>query len=319
MFMMAGTARSRAAQAATLYYIDGLTMDAIAAELGTSRPTVSRLISAARSEGIVEIRIRDDRAEPGYLQREVDRRFGVRSVVVPTTHRMSGAERLDRVARVAALTLNSHIDSNMTVGIAWGSTIAAVSRHLSPKSTTNTRFVQLNGAGNTLTSGIGYASDILSRFARNYQGQAQPFPVPTLFDDPATKTAMWRERSTRRVLDVQERMDAAVFSIGSPLAEVPSQVYAGGYLSEEDLKQLREHQVVGDIATIFYRVDGSYSGIALNSRSSGPGFNVLRRTRHRVCIAADEAKLAGLLGALAADLVTELIVDEALARALLKS
>lgn len=314
---MSDDQRRLAVRAAHLYYIQDFTMDRIASELRTSRSTVSRLIALARREGLVEIKINADRTEPNFLQQEIARRYGVRSMVVSTPPRLTSIERLDRVALMAARELNQYVDSNMTIGIAWGSTITAVSRHLSPRPTVNTKFVQLNGAGNNQTTGIGYASEILSRFARNYQARAQQFPVPTLFDDPATKTAMWRERSTQRVLSVQRNMSMAVFSIGSPLAEVPSQVYAGGYLNDEDLAQLQKHQVVGDVATIFYREDGSYSGIPLNARSSGPELNVMKHTARRVCIAADRSKAPGILGALAAELITDLIIDDSLAQVLI--
>lgn len=294
-------------------------MDEIARELGTSRSTVSRLVSAARRDGLVEIRIHDDRSDSTFLESELERRYEVKAIVTTTSGRASAFERLDQVAETAARHLGLTLGSNLTVGIAWGSTISAVSRHLHPKPTTGMRFVQLNGAGNLITSGISYASEILSRFARNFGAQAQQFPVPTLFDNPATKRGMWEERSTRRVLELQRRMDVAVFSIGSPYAEVPSQVYSGGYLDEDDLAQLAKHHVVGDVATIFYREDGSFAGIPLNSRSSGPEFNVLRHTRRRICVAADPSKAAGVRGALAAGLITDLIIDDHLAQALLRN
>ena len=55
-----GDARTvqRALTAAHLYYVQDRTMDAIARELGTSRSTVSRLLTHARATGIVDIRIR---------------------------------------------------------------------------------------------------------------------------------------------------------------------------------------------------------------------------------------------------------------------
>ena len=47
-----------ALEAANLYYLQDLTMDAIAAELRTSRSSVSRLLTYARSSGLVEITVR---------------------------------------------------------------------------------------------------------------------------------------------------------------------------------------------------------------------------------------------------------------------
>jgi DNA-binding transcriptional regulator LsrR (DeoR family) len=206
----------------------------------------------------------------------------------------------------------------MIVGVAWGSTTAAVSRHLVPKSVHGATFVQLNGSGNTHSTGLLYAGEILSRFAAAYDGSAQQIPVPAFFDDPATKDAMWRERSTRRILDMLPAMDLVLFSTGSAGSRVPSHVYSGGYLEPAELDQLADEGVVGDVATVFYRADGSSDGIALNDRATGPSLGLLRGIPRRLCIVSGVSKLASLRGALAAGIATDLIVDEATARALLE-
>ncbi len=306
----------RALTAAHLYYVQDRTMEAIARELGTSRSTVSRLLSRARATGIVDIRIRSPYAAPQLLEQELADRYGITAHVVPVPDDASEVERLERVATAAAHLLGDLIDADATVGVAWGSTTAAVSRRLVPKAVHGTTFVQLNGSGNTRTTGLLYASDILSRFAVAYGGSAQQFPVPAFFDDPRTKLAMWRERSTTRILAMQAAMDLVVFSVGAADSRVPSHVYSGGYLEPEELAALDREGVVGDVATVFYRLDGSTRGIELNDRATGPRFEVLRRVPSRVCIVSGVYKRDSLRGALAARLVTELVVDEATARAL---
>jgi DNA-binding transcriptional regulator LsrR (DeoR family) len=114
-------------------------------------------------------------------------------------------------------------------------------------------------------------------------------------------------------------MDVAVFGLGSPFAEVPSRVYIGGYLDRAAYKSLSADGVVGDVATVFYRADGSWQDIALNARATGPGFDRLVKVARRVCIASGSQKLASLRGALAAGLVTDLVIDEDLARRLVDS
>ena len=315
-----GDARTvqRALTAAHLYYVQDRTMDAIARELGTSRSTVSRLLTYARATGIVDIRIRSPFAAPQRLEERLAERFGIAADVVPVPDGATEVERLQRVAIAAAHTLADLVHDDMTVGVAWGSTTAAVSRHLVPTPVHATTFVQLNGSGNTQSTGLLYASEILSRFAAAYDGSAQQFPVPAFFDDPATKQAMWRERSTRRILDMQASMDLVVFSTGSAGSQVPSHVYSGGYLEARELDELADEGVVGDVATVFYRADGSSDGIALNARATGPSLDLLRRIPRRLCIVSGVSKLASLRGALAARIATDLVVDEATARALLE-
>lgn len=306
-----------ALEAANLYYMQDLTMEAIALELRTSRSSVSRLLSYARTAGLVEITIRSPLDHGTHLAREIALRFKVAAHIVPMPDSISEIDRLERVAMAAGRLIPSFIDSNMIVGLAWGSTLSAVSRHIIARETHNAVIVQMNGAGNTHTDGIDYASEILQRFAHALNGRALQFPVPALFDNPAAKAALWQERSTLRTLDVQKRMDVAVFGLGSPFAEVPSHVYIGGYLDRSDYESLRTDKVIGDIGTVFYRADGTWKDVELNARATGPDFDRLRRVARRVCVVSGAQKLPSLRGALAARLITDLILDAPLARSLL--
>ena len=305
--------------AAQLYYLQDLTMDAIAHELHTSRSSVSRLLGHARETGLVEIQVRSPLDMPRQLEGDIRAQFGVTAHVVPVPDQTSDVDRLDRVALSAARILGGFFDSNMSMGVAWGSTMSALSRHLLSKPTHNSAIVQLNGAANPRTTGILYASEILQRFGSAFGAAVQQFPVPAVFDDPATKAALWRERSISRVVELQKTLDVIVFGLGSPFAGVPSHVYIGGYLDDGDFAQLRATGAVGDIATVFYREDSSTDGIPLNERSSGPGLDVLRGIARRVCVVSGESKLQSLRGALAAGLVTDLIVDSGTARKILSA
>lgn len=299
-----------------MYYLQDLTMDAIARELRTSRSTVSRLLSAARDTGLVQIQIRNPMDTGPELEGAIRRQYNVDVHVVPVLDTLNEAETLDRVAMQAARTIGPLVDSNAIIGVAWGSTLSAVSRHLTRKITHDSVIVQLNGAGNMHTTGITYASDIMRRFGSAYGARVEQFPVPAFFDHAGTKTAMWNERSVQRVLELQAKMSIAIFGVGSVDADYPSHVYAGGYLDESDLAVLATSDVVGDVATVFFRADGSSHGIVLNERSTGPSLFQLRQVRRRICVVSGVSKINGLRGALAARLATDLIVDEATARRL---
>ncbi|KRE80646.1 sugar-binding transcriptional regulator [Arthrobacter sp. Soil762] len=313
---MTPSRHSDALRAAQMYYLQDLTMDAIARELRTSRSTVSRLLSAARDTGLVQIQIRNPMDTGPELESMIRREYNVDVHVVPVLESLNEAETLDRVAIQAARTIGPLVDSNAIIGVAWGSTLSAVSRHLTRKITHDTVVVQLNGAGNMHTTGITYASDIMRRFGSAYGARVEQFPVPAFFDHAATKTAMWNERSVQRILDLQARMSIAIFGVGSVHADYPSHVYAGGYLDESDLQMLAHSDVVGDVATVFFRRDGSSDGIVLNERSTGPALAQLRQVRRRICVISGASKINGLRGALSAGLATDLIVDEATARRL---
>ncbi|MEN2744573.1 sugar-binding domain-containing protein [Sinomonas halotolerans] len=303
-----------------MYYLQDMTMDGIARQLGTSRSTVSRLLAFARDEGLVQIQIHSPMDSAAELEGEAARRFGIAAPsvhVVPQVESLNEAETLERVAMYAARTLTPLVESRSVIGIAWGSTLSAMSRHLSRRPTHGSTVVQLNGAANTQTMGLGYASEIIRRFGQAFDADVEEFPVPAFFDRPETKAWMWKERSVRRVLEVQSRMGLAVFGVGSVDADVPSHVYSGGYLDASDLASLEAEGVVGDVATVFFRADGSSDGIELNARGTGPALAALRQVPRRLCIVSGASKAHALRGALHAGLVTDLILDEATARALL--
>lgn len=305
-----------ALRAAQLYYVQDLTMDEIAAEMRISRSSISRLLSYAREIGLVEITVHSPQAGIDGLAARISDAFEVSVEIVPTSTHASDAERLGRAARTAARRVSTLADDNTSIGIAWGATVSAIARELPARRLHNAHIVQMNGAANPVTSGVPYASSILERFAAAFGADVQLFPVPALFDDPHTKDLMWRERSVRRVLDAQSDVSLFVFGLGSPRADVPSHVYSGGYLTGEDSRDLLRNSIVGDCATVFYREDGSSDGIDLNRRSSGPSFAAIRRIPRRVCVVSSLSKLAALRGALAAQLITDLVIDEGLARAL---
>ncbi|MCH6470293.1 sugar-binding transcriptional regulator [Sinomonas terrae] len=300
-----------------MYYLQDLTMDAIARELRTSRSTVSRLLTFARETGLVQIQIWNPLESSAELESAISRRYRIRAHVVPHVSNLNEAETLDRVSMYAARTLTPFVGSNTVLGVAWGSTLTAMSRYLNRKSTHGSTVVQLNGAANTQTMGLGYASEIMRRFGGAYDAAVEEFPVPAFFDRAETKRLMWQERSVRRVLDLQAHMSVAVFGVGSVDADVPSHVYTGSYLDSADLQSLAEERVVGDVATVFYREDGSSDGIALNERSTGPDHTLIRGVEHRFCVVSGPSKARSLRGALRARLVTQLVIDEATARALL--
>ncbi|MEX2162529.1 MAG: sugar-binding domain-containing protein [Anaerolineales bacterium] len=305
-----------AIRVARMYYYQNLTTDAIAKEMQVSRSTVSRLLAYAKSEGLVDIRIVDPGSAPQKLEKAILEAFALkRAHVVPAPDIAGESEWLERVAQYTANYLNSVFGSDMVLGIAWGTTLSAVSRHLLRKNTHNSQIVQLNGAGNTQSMGIEYASEIIMRFADNYQASAHLFPVPTFFDYAETKNALWKERSIQRLLNLYEAADLLLYSIGAVKAGIPSHVYSGGYLEKMDYAELEKDKVAGDIATVFFREDGSSDNIPLNKRASGPNLDLFRR-KYGICVVSGLAKVRGLLAALRGRMMTELIVDEPTARAL---
>ena len=304
-------------RAASMYYLQDLTMETIAKHLGTSRSTVSRMVKHARETGLVEITLRPTHSNAPGLGQRIREIYGIEAYVVAVPDHSSEVERLEQVALTTARLIGTWFDSNMILAVAWGTTLSAIARNLPRKTTRGSAVVQLNGAANTRTSGVEYAGDLIAEFGRAFDAHVHYFPVPAFFDYAETKEGMWRERSVRRVLAQQRRADIALFSVGALAGGLPSHVYTAGYLEAGDVALLDREGVVGDVCTVFLREDGTYQDVELNARATGPSPRELRRVPRRVCAVAGDNKVVPLRAALRARVVTHLIVDEVTATKLL--
>lgn len=304
-------------EAAQLYYGEHQTMARIAHQLGVSRPTVSRLLKAARDSGVVTIQINERAYQADPLEKRLADLYRIRVQVVRAPSQASELARMRKVAIAAAGLVDSLMISGTTLGVAWGSTVTEVAQYLPKRPLDSVRVVQLNGAGNAVQTGIPYSGAILGQISSAYSAQMIHFPVPAFFDYAETKAAMWRERSIRGVLSVQRRADVALFGVGAFGGSLKSHVYSGGYFDGQEMKDLQAQGVVGDLCTVMLREDGSWADLAVNQRATGPTPAELVRIGRRVCAAAGRHRAVALRAALATGAITDLVVDADLAEGLL--
>ena len=301
---------------ARMYYFQNATMDAIARHYDVSRSTVSRALSEARETGIVQIRL--ERADEGItaLERAIQREFDVNAHVVPAAG-LSNAHRLASVSGVAAQLISDWMEPGGVLAVAAGTTLQAVADVLPVRQCPGSAVVQLHGniaAMHHVTSGS--SQSVLSGFAQAFGADEYPFPVPAYFDYAATRDAMWQERSIQRIRAMQSHADAAVFSVGVFRGQAPSWPYTSGALSDIDLDELRRKQVVGDVCTVMLRANGSSASIDVNGRSSGARPAELRHIPRRLLIAVGTPKVLPTVAALRARTATHLVIDDALAYAI---
>ena len=303
---------------AKLYHLQSETMDSIAHQLGVSRSTVSRLLSQAKEQGLVRVTVVDPERPTTRVSELFEKFFHVQAHLVTVRPGASSVFRLDQVARIAARLIDETVRNDDTVGIAWGTTVSAISVHLRPRELSGVTVVGLNGGANQRTTGLPYVGAILQRFATAFHGEEQLLPLPAFFDNPETRKAMWAERSTRHVLDVRASTRVAVFGVGGFNSDLQSHVYSANYLDASEFEELRRLEVVGDVCTVMLREDGTWRDIPFNARATGMNPTELRRIPKRVCVVSGESKAPAVLGALRAGVATDLVIDDLTARAVLR-
>jgi DNA-binding transcriptional regulator LsrR (DeoR family) len=291
-----------------LYYELGETQGRIAELLGVTRPQISKLLKQARAEGIVEIRIHDGAtvdADAGPALRD---RFGLRAVHLAPT--LEGPDELNRrsVARLAAQVLRSAVRDGATVGIGDGAAVSATADALveSP-SPVGATIVPLCGG----YWSAGPAREPFRRIAESLGATAHGLLAPGLVDDAGTKEALLRHAGIRGVVERWDRLDLVLFGIGGP-------GWGTASLGPEIVDELERGGAVGEVLIAPFDLDGRFlARDALRCRTIAFDAPLLRDVPVSIAVAGGPSKVAPVLGALRAGILTTLVTDVATAEGVL--
>lgn len=304
-------------EACMRYYVQDETMESIARHLKISRSSVSRLLAQARHLGMVRISLEAPQGSSSPVARSLAAIFGINVHLVTVGDSASITTRFERVSKLAATFLRNSVDDGYLIGVAWGVTLSNIIPFLEKRPLNDAIIVQMNGGTNVHDTSARHVSSILQALSSNFDARLVHFPVPAFFDFADTKQSMWRERSVKSVLNLQAKLDLAIFGVGSIFAQVPSHVYTAGYLDEVEMAQLKAQGVVGDVNTVLLRENGTYQDIEMNQRASGLTPAELQHIPTRIGVVADPSRANALMGALRARTITDLICDDTTARAVL--
>lgn len=298
---------------ARLYYEEDRTQNEIAKQYGISRPMVSRLLKEAKTEGIVDIRIREPEYAAGRGETWMEglrRSFGIcGGAVVP-----DGNQDLETNAAVAEAALG-YLEAlgQERLGIGWGHIIGdLVSRvEQSGKPVSICRAIcPLIGNG-----GVGlknYHSNELVRVLAECSGAQPEFiysPACVLSEQELRLTK--ELENYRAVREAWESLDAALVNIGN-FPSVPDFASEARY---GDL--LVKQKAVGRILNYF--VDGN--GHVIHSDTDYAiqiPLELLGRVRHVVGICSANTKPKALSGVLRSGYVNHIIAPEHVVKAVLE-
>ena len=292
-------------RASRLYYELGETQNAIAEELGVTRPQVSRLLKRARAEGIVEIRIVDSTAVKNPAADALRRSYGLDVVHLAPT--IAGPEDLTRrmVGRLAAEVLRAVVRPGATVGIGDGAFVSAAADALE-ESATPVAITVVPLCGGFWTTG--QEREPYRRVGEALGGQVRGLMAPGLVDDAATRTALVAHAGIRAIAEFWERLDVALFGIGGPAWSV-------SLVGETIEHQLEAAEAVGEVLVAPFDLDGQFVCPALRDRVIAFDARRLGRVPAAIGVAAGEGKVRPILGALRAGIVQTLVTDVATAEA----
>ncbi len=301
--------RKLMAQVAREHYLNEKSNLEIAEQFGISRFKVARLLIGARETGIVKIQIDDVGLPDPELSQELANWLGIEKCIVVRSEGTEKEIRRQVGAEAAGLLSNTLVEGEV-FGVAWGRTLTETTSQL--ESLPNLTIVQLTGfLGDDLeTSPIGVAQGVAARSG----GRVYPLFVPLYVQDSQIADKLKEHPDLRRAMALYPKVTTALLSVGG---WDPQDTQVRNALPEDMRLEADRKGCVADIAGILVGKDGAPVDPKFQDRTLGISYKQLANVPHVIAVATGEKKAPAIEAVVRGGLVNELVVDHALAKALL--
>ncbi|WP_067341574.1 sugar-binding transcriptional regulator [Stappia indica] len=302
-----------AARAGWLYYVAGNTQDEIARKLGVSRQSAQRLVSLAVTERLIKVRLDHPIARCMELGRNLADRFGLRSCeVVPSDPATPSS--IVGIAQAAAGEMERHLKSNEPKIIAFGTgrALRASVDQLPTMDCPQHKVVSL--LGNMMSDGSASAYNVIIRMADRVNARHYPMPLPVFARSKRERTLLHNQEPVHNILELAKDADVTFVGVGNMGESAP--LFVDGFISRDEMSALTAAGAIGEITSWVYDRNGELiEGLTNDLVASAP----LGKARDKpvIGIAAGEAKVDAILGALRGELLNGLITNELTAERLL--
>ena len=295
-------------EVATLYYKKNMTQQEIAEALHLSRQTVSKLLSDAVEEKIVEIIIHDPEKDCKELEERICATFGIRKCVIcSVSGRNESVHRLMTVQAAVDYILPIIKKGNQKIALSWGRTIQELIQNLPEISTIGNTVFPLFGATDNKNSY--FSSNELARKLADKLGATPKFAwFPYLADSDEDSLLLKQFGYYKRMQDMWNTADLAILGIGNTeILDIFGKTF--GY---SDI----HCQAIGDVATHFFDKTGRFINLYRNSLCAS--VENIKNAKESVAIACGKEKAEAIAGALRTKMIDTLITDEYTARRVLE-
>lgn len=302
-----------AEKAARRFYLDDRSKVQIAGEMGLSRFRVARLLSFARSAGIVTITVAGPGDIDGELSLALQDRFNLSNALVLATPDTADDTTLRHLlGSAAADLLTNTLTARDVLGLGWARTVLAMVAALSRLAPCPV--VQLGGAltrPDVESDGI----ELVRTVARLGGGKAAFFYAPMITATPTAARAISAQPDIAAAAAQYDTITTAVLGVGGwvPLASTLCEA-----LNPAERSAALSSGVYADLSGVLLDAHGQPARTPLTDRIIGITANQLRAIPNVIAIAYGPEKVGATHAAINGGYINTLITHQAFARALLQ-
>ena len=304
--------------AAKMYYTDDATQAEVAAHLGTSRATVSRLLAEARRQGIVRIEVvPPQQAASDDLADRLARALGVTTVYLSLPLPNPGAGRA--VEDVMGGTLAPAVGRALVGAGLLPGDVLLVSSGRTVYEVAKFELTPLPGVVVAPTVGGNdqpeewYQTNEITRLVANRIGGRASYLFAPALPGPDLYPSLLNDPAIQRVVHLWPRARCALMGVGAPplvRSDIPRFVPVGS-------DSLRS--AVGDVCSRFYDRTGQPVDFEGRERLMAIELETLRHVPVTIAVAVGKEKIDSIIGGAIGGYFNRLVTDPGTAAAILES
>lgn len=304
------------AKVAYMYYEQELTQAQIAKELAIYRTTVSRMLSQAKSAGIVEIKINHFDASLFELEEQLKHAFGLTAVeLVPTESDTSEEAKEERLAEAAGAWIRRQLADEMVVGLSWGASVGRAVNKIDQKQLSDVSVVPVVGGPSHINSRY-HVNTLVYELARKLNGNSLFVNATVIQESKELAEGIFNSKYFHDLKEYWKRLDLVIVGVGGPLSYHKSQWR--DLLSPADYEELKLREAIGDCCCRFYDGEGKLLKGELNQRTIGLTLDELADIPQSVGIARGISKARSIVPLLKKGYLKTLITDQDTAQEILR-
>ena len=296
------------AQTASMYYEQGMTQSAIAAELGLSRVKVYRLLKEAKAEQVVQITINWPIERHHELEEALKGTFGLKDAMVLKTSPQDPSPALVRLGQLGAHYLEQVLRDGMTMAVCLGRSTYEVINAVRPGFRAKVRVAQALGSMPFAMQELD-SSALARQLAQKLGGDVLYLSSPIMADSAEAAEILRSQQGIEHTLTAARRADVALVGVGN-LNPATSGFVKAGFITPDELTQLSADGAVGDVAGQIFTLSGELHSCEYNQRVIGITFDELCRIPNTIAVAMGREKAQAILGCLRTCIINVLCTDD---------
>lgn len=305
------------AEIAYLYYVKNKSQQEIASDIGLNRSQISRLITEAKTNNIVTIAVSYPFRVTSIEEKLLKLFPQLDDVCVISYREEESKNFLNNLGLFAARYIAGVLDSRSKIAVGWGKTLHHVVQEMPQLSFPKALVVQAIGA----TGFYGMLEDgpmIARKLSEKLNCECQLLHYPLIVSSKQIRDSLLNDIVIKDAFEQVSRSDILITGIGTVLEDHLYTLKEVGYVSDEEVKKIRDSGAVGDIFGMHFDINGNVLDIDINSRTISFPLEKFKEIRKTIGIAGHVGKAKALIGAVRGRHINTLITDYHAAMAMLK-